>query len=330
VNGLASRISFVNLASDRVLVVANPSAGSRSREQAVSDLVVCLKERGLTPQLVTDLSSLGPLAARYRALGQLRAVVAAGGDGTVAEVVNRTEPDIPVSVFPLGTANLLASYFHIECDPMALARTLVEGVTVSLDAGKANGRVFLLMAGCGFDAEVVERAHRRRNGKHITYWTYARPILGALRSYRYPTLRVYQESTPGTEWTSPPHLARWAFLVNLPCYAGGLQVAPDAVGTDGLLDACTFGSGSFWHALRYLGYVAIRRHRGLADFKWALVTRARIESEEPVPYQLDGDPGGFLPLTIEVLPQRFSFVAPLARLVALGLDSAEPSSAGAR
>lgn len=311
-------------------MVANPTAGSRSREQALSDLVVSIKERGLTPELVTDLEALGPLTARYHAAGQLRAVVAAGGDGTVAEIVNRTEADVPVTVFPLGTANLLAGYFHIECDPLAMARTLVEGVTVSLDAGTANGRVFLLMAGCGFDAEVVGRLHRQRNGKHITQWTYAGPIIAALRSYRYPLLRIYHESTPGTLWPSPPQLARWAFLVNLPCYAGGLQLAPDAVGTDGLLDVCTFGSGSFWHALRYLSYVKLRRHRELPDFKSSLAARVRIESDEPVPYQLDGDPGGFLPLSIEVLPQRWTLVAPLERLVALGLDSAQPSSAGAR
>lgn len=327
---MASRISFVSLTSERVLVVANPGAGARSRAEAVHDLLICLKARGLVPEVVTNLEALGPLASRYHAAGELRAVVAAGGDGTAAEVVNRTTFDIPVSVFPLGTANLLASYFHIECDPVAFARTLVEGVSVRLDAGRANGRIFLLMAGCGFDADVVARVHRKRNGSHITYWTYARPILESIHSYRYPDLRVSLEASAEGPWTSAPYAARWAFVVNLPCYAGGLHVAPDAVGTDGLLDACTFTSGSFWHALRYLGYVALGRHRVLKDFRWSRVARVKIESNEEVPYQLDGDPGGFLPLSIEVVPERWTLVAPLARLVALNLHPAGKSSSGAR
>ncbi len=313
-----------------MLVVSNPSAGARLRNEAVGNLIRCLASRGLVGEVVGDLQALETLAQRYHAAGQLRAVVAAGGDGTVAAIVNRTAPGVPVTVYPLGTANLLAGYFHIALDPMALAQTLVEGVALRLDAGLANGRIFLLMAGCGFDADVVERLHRKRNGQHITYWTYARPILESIRSYRYPDLRVQCAAAPGFEWPSPARRARWAFLVNLPCYAGGLQLSPDAVGTDGLLDACTFSSGSFWHALRYLGYVALRRHRVLADFSSSLVARVRIESDEPVPYQLDGDPGGFLPLDIEVLPERVTMVAPLARLIALGQKSPGPASAGVR
>jgi diacylglycerol kinase (ATP) len=327
---LSSRISFVDSASDRVLVVANPSAGARERGQDVTDLIGALAKRGLAPQLVTDLSLLDQLVRRYRSLGQLRAIVGAGGDGTIAEIVNRTEPDVPVTVYPLGTANLLASYFQIQRDPAALAHTLVEGATLRLDAGRANGRIFLLMAGCGFDADVVERLHRKRNGQHITYWTYARPILESIRSYRYPNLRVYCESTPGSDWIAAPRHACWAFFINLPCYAGGLQLVPEAVGTDGLLDSCTFSSGSFWNALRYLGYVALRRHRVLSDFTCSTVVRARIESDEPVPYQLDGDPGGMLPLELEVLPERLTLVAPLARLAALGLESSDQASGGVR
>jgi diacylglycerol kinase family enzyme len=315
-------MSFVSSSSDRVLVVANPGAGARPRSAAIEELCKCLTSHGLLPQRVTDLEGLGPLAAHYHAAGQLRAIVAAGGDGTAAEIVNRTAPDVPVCVYPLGTANLLASYFHLQRDPEACARTLLEGATVRLDAGSANGRIFLLMAGCGFDAEVVHRVHRKRNGSHISYWTYARPILESIRSYRYPKLRIYHDSAAGDPQAAPPHEVRWAFVVNLPCYAGGLQLAPEAIGTDGLLNASTFRGGSFWHALRYLSCIALGQHRLLTDFRSSLVTRARIEADEQVPYQLDGDPGGVLPLSIEVVPERWTLVAPLARLVELNLEPA--------
>ena len=326
---MGSRISVVNQAANRVLIVANPRAGARSRDRAISDLVDSLARRGLTAQIVTDLSVLAAAADRYHAAGQLRAVVGAGGDGTVAEIVNLTHADIPVTVYPCGTANLLANYFALACEPESMAQTLVEGATVRLDAGKANGRIFLLMVGCGFDADVVQRLHRRREGGHISYWTWARPILDSLRSYKYPALRVCFEAEPGQDVEAHVSPARWAFMVNLPCYAGGLEVAPEAVGNDGLLNVCTFGNGSFWHALRYFGLVALRRHRGLSDFKMAIVKRVRIESDQQVPYQLDGDPGGFLPLDVEVLPQRMTLIAPYSRILALGLQASATSSAGA-
>lgn len=326
---MGSRISVVNQAADRVLIVANPSAGARSRKQALADLVDCLTARGLAAEIVTDLSLLTTLVDRYHDAGELRAVVAAGGDGTVAEIVNRTHADTPVTVYPCGTANLLANYFALACEPESLTQTLIEGATVRLDAGKANGRIFLLMVGCGFDADVVERLHRRREGGHISYWTWALPILDSLRNYKYPALRVSYVAESGATTEASESAARWAFMVNLPCYAGGLEVAPEAVGNDGLLNVCTFGNGSFWHALRYFGFVALRRHRGLSDFKTAPVKRVRIESDQQVPYQLDGDPGGFLPLEVEVLPQRMTLVAPFSRILALGLQASATSRAGA-
>jgi diacylglycerol kinase family enzyme len=252
----------------------------------------------------------------------LRAVIAAGGDGTVAEIVNRTSPQINIAVFPLGTANLLARYLGIDRNPQNLAQTIVAGNVVRLDAGRANGRIFLLMVGCGFDAYVVEQLHTARQG-HISYWSYVRPILRSIRSYEYPELRVYCDPPPpGGRSGEQPITARWAFVVNLPGYAGGLQIAPRAVGTDGLLDVCTLRRGWLWHGLRYLSYVRFGRHERLADCRTALVRRLRIESDSPVPYQLDGDPGGVLPLEVEVLPRRLSVIVPASFVTTCPLQSA--------
>ena len=59
-------------------------------------------------------------------VGQLRVVVAAGGDGTAAEIVNRTPRGSPVAIFPLGTANLLANYLGIGHDPASVAEMIAE------------------------------------------------------------------------------------------------------------------------------------------------------------------------------------------------------------
>jgi len=325
---VATRVSLVKEGAGRVLIVANPHAGAGAREAAVARLLRALDRRGLVAERVSDLEHAEALAARDQAAGELLAVVAAGGDGTVAEIVNRTHPDVPITVYPLGTANLLASYLRISDDPDAFVQMLIDRATVRLDAASANGRVFLLMAGCGFDAEVVKRLHRQRVGRGISYWTYARPILETIRDYEYPALRMTVEPPDGGEATTLT--ARWAFVVNLPCYAGGVQLAPEAVGTDGLLDLALFRNGSLWHGLRYLGFSLFGRQRALKDFRSGCAARVRIESDRPVPYQLDGDPGGMLPLEIHVLPGRMHLLAPAARVRELAAPRAATVDAGAR
>jgi diacylglycerol kinase family enzyme len=313
---------------DRVLIVCNPSAGSRHRADDIRDLKAALGARRLVPEIVTDLEALGPLAAALQHAGRLRAIVAAGGDGTVAEVVNRTTPTTPITVFPLGTANLLAGYFGIRRDAQAMAQMISGGSLVRLDAGQANGRVFLLMAGCGFDADVVQRLHRRRRGGHISYWSWAQPILESIRSYKYPSVRVICEppNAPGSELMKTAH---WAFAVNMPVYAAGLTVAPQAAADDGLFDVCTFNGGSLWHGLKYVGHIMLRRHQRLSAYKSQQATWVRIEADEPVPYQLDGDPGGMLPLEITMLPGRITLLVHAARARALRLEVSTPETVGA-
>ena len=79
-----------------------------------------------------------------------------------------------------------------------------------------------------------------------------------------------------------------------------LPIATDADATDGLLDLCTFGVRSLAEGIGALGAVLMRRHRYLSETEALRFKKLRLESDQPVPYQLDGDPGGVLPLEITV------------------------------
>jgi diacylglycerol kinase (ATP) len=291
-----------------VLVALNPHAGATSAGDRVAELGRCLSQAGLKPAIESDLGLLAQRAAHLQREGELAAVVSAGGDGTAAAVVNRIAPEIPLAIFPLGTENLLGRWLGQEATPQAVCDTIVGGQVLRLDAAQANGRLFLLMLGVGFDAAVVQRAHEMRRG-HINRWHYFWPIHRALWGYRFPELRVTYSlaDSPGEMATTQ---ARWAFAFNLPCYARGLSIAPQADGSDGALDLITFAHGSIWHGLRYLSSVILRRHHQLADHGAVRVTRLRIEADDPVPFQLDGDPGGVLPVEVEVLLQRLTLLAP--------------------
>jgi diacylglycerol kinase (ATP) len=292
--------------ADRVAILVNPKAGPKAARPWADGLAERLREQGFQTELFTDLAAATDQANQWHAEGRLRALVGAGGDGTAAELVNRTVEGVPITLLPTGNSNLLARYFHLSKDPETLCRTIVEGVTARIDAGRANGRIFLLMASCGFDAEVVHRVHGRRTG-HINITSYFKPVAEVVCSYQYPEIRVHWENDSEG---SPSLSARWLFVFNLPCYGGGFKIAPHSDGSDGLLDVCSLRRGRFWPGLGYVAALLLRQHHRLADWTTRRARRLRITSDAQVPYQLDGDPGGFLPLEIETLPARLTLVVP--------------------
>jgi diacylglycerol kinase family enzyme len=274
----------------------------------VAELQRQLESRGYFVEVWEEASALAEKAKTLLAAGQLAAVVAAGGDGTFRRVAEETPPGAPLLVFPLGTENLLARYLGLTADPREAAALTDCGATVLLDAGVANGQLFALMVGCGFDAEVVRRLHEERRG-HISHASYVKPILEVIRSYEYPPLRVRYRLNEGGGENSIT--ARWVFVINVPQYAGGLKFAPQASGLDGRLDLCTFREGSLWYGLMYLGGVLLGQQEAMEDYHHCQATELVIEADGPVPYQIDGDPGGELPVTIRVLPGRLTMLVPV-------------------
>jgi diacylglycerol kinase family enzyme len=85
-------------------------------------------------------------------------------------------------------------------------------------------------------------------------------------------------------------------------------LVPQADGADGVLDVCTFRDGSLLCGLMYLAGVVMGQHQNWEDCLTTQSARLRIEADEPVPYQLDGDPGGYLPVDVRVLPGRMTLV----------------------
>jgi diacylglycerol kinase family enzyme len=299
--------------ADHVLISVNPVAGRRSAAPRVDRLVELLGKQGFGVEVFTDLADVSAQANRLHAQRKLRALVGVGGDGTAAELVNRINDGVPVTLLAAGTANLLSKHFGLSGKPERLCRTIGEGRRLRLDAGRVGERLFLVMVSCGFDAHVVQQVHahraKSRRGGHIGYSSYLKPILKSIRSYHYPEIRV--DCDERDEGQKAPLRARWVFACNLPRYGWGLPLAPRAVAVDGLLDLCTFGHGSLLAGLRYAAAAQLGGwHQRLPDCEMRRARRFRITSDEPVACQLDGDPGGELPLDVEVVPNRLTLVVP--------------------
>ena len=311
---MATSSSLLPESATHVLISVNPKAGRRSVCSRVERLSECLRKAGFHVEAKTDLAEVAAQANDLHRQGQLRALIGAGGDGTAAELTNRTEPGVPISLLAAGTANLLAKHFRLSGKPEELCRTIAAGHLHRMDAGRANGRLFLVMIGCGFDAEVVRQVHEyressNRRGGHIGYATYLKPVWRSVRSYRYPEIQVYCDGPDGE--AGETLRAHWAFASNLPRYGWGIPLAPKAEGNDGQLDLCTYGGGSllrglvFAMAAQFGGW-----HQKLPGCRMVRTARIRFTSDEPVAYQLDGDPGGVLPVEVQLLPERLTLLVP--------------------
>ena len=294
----------------QVIISVNPKAGTASSREKADRLAELLREDGFEVSILDNLERVAKTANQWHGQGRLWVLIGVGGDGTAAELVNRTQAGVPIAMLAAGTENLLSKYIGWSRSVEEFRETIVDGSLKVFDAARAGDRVFLLMIGCGLDAEVVRGVDDSRTG-HISHWAYVKPILATIRRYEYPELLLYsspEDSSP--KGTLPIAKARWLFAFNLPCYAGGLKFAPAASGDDGLLDVCTFRRGSLWHGLRYLLAVIFGRHGQMDDCAVRRMRRLKITSSRNVPYQLDGDPGGFLPVEVEVLPGRMTLMVP--------------------
>ena len=291
----------------------NPSSGDGVKRAEILALCTRLRSHGIRPRLFSRRERLAERLNRPEGRNDLVCLVAAGGDGTVSDLINRF-PDVPLTILPLGTENLLARHLGIPCNGRFVADLIAQGTTRRIDVGLLNGRRFTLMVSAGFDADVVHRVHANRRG-NIRKSNYIQPFLDTLRTYRYPKLRVTVDGEgPARGRTvqslGRPLFGRLVFVANLPEYALGLPIAGSAADGDGLLDLRIFKRASAFQMFRYLYNVALRRHETLADVTVARVRSVRIESRLPVPLQCDGDPAGFTPAEISVLPGALTLFVP--------------------
>jgi diacylglycerol kinase (ATP) len=312
-------------AKRKVLLLVNRKAGSGRRREVVDQVAAALGEAGFPATILSTIDQLRDQATEFAAQGDLRAVVAAGGDGTFGAALNVTPAGTPLVILPMGTENLLGRYAGYTRDPHHMVRLLQEGVVAPLDAGKAGERLFAMMLSAGFDAEVVRRVHGGRRG-NITHLAYAAPIWSAVMGYRHPPFELHWTDPEGEEHRLE---SRWLFALNLPRYALQIPIAPHACGVDGMVDVCAFRHGSLAAGLRYLAHVCLHRHHRLPDVTTLRTSRLKLVAspEDQIPFQLDGDPGGFLPVDINVVPSRMNMLVGRAVAEAWGMESATADQA---
>jgi YegS/Rv2252/BmrU family lipid kinase len=295
----------------RVCVIFNPTArGDKAR-----------RFRGHLDELggqCTLRPTTDPGAATALAEAAVRegfdTIVAAGGDGTVNEVLNglaRAPAGLErarLGVLGLGTVNVFAKEHRLPLEFNAAWALIQSGAETRIDlpqvefmaAGAPRRLWFAQMAGAGLDARAIERV-RWQWKKLLGPGAYVLAGLSALRG-RQPRITV---TAPGRSASG-----ELVLLGNGRFYGGCIPVFPGADARDGLLEVRVFPRAHLWAVVRFGFEWLAGWGRGRASQDCFSAATVRLESSEPAPFELDGDNVGSLPATFSIQRQAVRLIAP--------------------
>jgi diacylglycerol kinase (ATP) len=250
-------------------------------------------------------SRKAPKQARRALDAGAELVLVWGGDGMVQRSMDALAGSgVPVALLPAGTANLLASNLGIPEKLRPAVQTALHGARRTLDLGVLDGEHFAVMAGVGFDAELVGGADRRskdRLGK-LAY------IRSALRGLRGPTVGA-KVKVDGKVWYEGP--ASCVLLGNVGRIIGGVPAFDDADPSDGLLEVGVASASGVLQWGRTLGRMVLGQSE---RSKYIQITRGRtisVRLDEPLPVELDGgERGKARKLDVEVAPGAITVCVP--------------------
>ena len=289
---------------DKLFVIFNPAARGE-KSQRIRRFLETKTGLSVTLAPTQQAGEARQLAAGAVTEGY-RVIVAAGGDGTINEVINGMGASgATLGVLPLGTVNVFAQELGIPRHVEAAWAVIENRRTRTIDLARAesNGvaRYFMQLAGVGFDARAVRAAS----------WELKKKI-GPL-SYIWAGLKTLSETHPRVEVSANGNssVGGVAVLVgNGRFYGGRFALFPKARMDDGLLDVCVFEKCGYLDVLRYGHGILRGAHIDLGGVKYFQAERLVCTAPSATPFELDGEDAGDAPVTFSVVPRAVRVIVP--------------------
>jgi diacylglycerol kinase (ATP) len=281
------------------VIIGNPNSGSAGDEGYLERFAETLRTGGLEVEVLN--TERPDHATELAAMAGDQLVIAAGGDGTVNEVVNGLSKDATLGILPLGTANVLARELGLPLKPEDACERILTGTVVRMDVGVATDeegteRRFTCMAGIGFDANVVREVTPR-------FKRYLRSLafpLVALKVYfqgDLPDLHVVDGDTT--------RVAQFAVVANGRYYGGEFEMAEDASLGSGELEVVLIEKVSLLLRPDILARILAKSplDRAMKSFTSQEIMAKSLETRGThVPVQIDGEVWGHLPMSFRIEP----------------------------
>jgi diacylglycerol kinase (ATP) len=289
-------LEFVN----NTLVILNPAAQSeraQRRRARVEELA------GGSLVYATSRGGEAETLARRAATEGYRKIVAAGGDGTINEVVNGLAgSDSTLGLLPIGTMNVFATELGLPTHDLDLCWNIIQNENTRLvDLPTANRKFFVQLAGVGLDAQVVKETSSklRRNFGPVSYLIAAAQIAAR----RPPRLSIESENASANE-------ASFVLIGNGRLYGGPFPFFKHAVIDDGLFDVVVFKRLGYLEIIKYLQDVIFSSEIRAPEIEYFQTRHLRVESDEPVPVEVDGELVGNCPVEFSVRERSLRVLVP--------------------
>jgi diacylglycerol kinase (ATP) len=289
------------MGSDAV-IIGNPNSGRAGSKGYLERCVEILRSGGLSVEVLN--TEHPDHATELASLAGDRLVVAAGGDGTINEVINGLGKEATLGILPLGTANVLARELGLPLDVKRACERILRGERTRIDLGVATNREgverrFACMAGIGFDAHVV-RAVTPSLKRRLRGLAFALMAFKVLAAEDFPWVHVIHGDTT--------HITRFAIVANAHRYGGVYRVSRSGLLTSGELEVVLVGRVSVLLRPDILGRILARRPLDRSMRSFAATELHACAPDADVPVQLDGEVWGSLPMSFHVEPQALEVV----------------------
>jgi diacylglycerol kinase (ATP) len=293
-----------------VKVILNANSGTLSSELKVESIRQGMQAAKLDYELiVTDHPAQGFEVAQQAAREGWPVVVAAGGDGTINEVVNGlmqghgdgVGPSL--SILPLGTANDLADELKLSRDISVACQRIAKGETRLIDVGLVNGRYFANNSAVGLEPVISLINDSMRQIKGNT-----RYIVAALRGILQAKPWTMRLSWDNGMYEGPITLVS---VGNSPRTGGAFYMTPQAKVDDGLLDFVYAGSMNRWQMLKLLPQTFSGKHIHHPLVVYQKTKSLSITASPATPIQTDGEvfETGATEVHYQVLPQKLRVIS---------------------
>lgn len=276
----------------KAVIIYNPTAGREMAKRHLSNITECLGRHGFqTSEYATTGSGSATAGAREAAERKVDLVIAAGGDGTVYEVINglaELEYRPTLGILPFGTTNDLARGLGIGGGIEGACRVLISGREIPVDIGKFNGRYFVNIAAGGALTELTYEVGYK-----------LKTIIGQLAYYLkgFEKLPHIRPSKVRIEYNGNCFEGEIMFflLANTNSVGGFEKLAPRASINDGLFDLLIIKKVDLVKMIHLAGEARKGQHINDQHVIYSQASQVKIHVEHPMPINLDGEYGGVLP-----------------------------------
>jgi diacylglycerol kinase (ATP) len=284
----------------RTFVILNPAAHGRRARQRHSRVESLA--RGSVIRSTSQAGEAATLARRAVREG-FRRIVAAGGDGTVNEVVNgMAGSEATLGLLPIGTMNVFAMELGLPGHNLERCWKIIQaGNTRLVDLPTANRKYFVQMGGVGLDAQVVKEtsSRLRENFGPLSYLISAAQIAAR----KPPRLFLKSEDASVNEGS-------FVLIGNGRLYGGPFPFFKHAVLDDGLLDVVVFKRLGYLEIIKYLQDVVFSSDIRAPEIEYFQTRHLRVESDQKVPVEVDGELMGNCPVEFSVRRRSLRVFAP--------------------